>query len=165
LGGGRLVVCHVKEAIAQESGRSGQRRGGGQRPQNIGAWLHIAKDGTITVFTGKVEVGQNVRTSLTQAVAEELRAPVSSIRLVMADTQLTPFDSGTAGSRTTPDMASQFHRVAAAARELLIDLAAEQQKVDRAALVVAEGKITNPKTGTSLSFGQLTKGQKLMKTV
>ncbi|MBI3850968.1 MAG: xanthine dehydrogenase family protein molybdopterin-binding subunit [Verrucomicrobia bacterium] len=165
LGGGVLVVCLVKEAIAQESGRSGRRRGGGQRPQDIGAWLHIAEDGMITVFTGKAEVGQNIRTSLTQAVAEELQAPVSSIRLVMADTQLTPFDSGTAGSRTTPDMASQLHRVAAAARELLLDLAAEQQKVDRTALVVADGKITEPKTGAAFSFGQLTKGKKLMKTV
>ncbi len=72
-------------------------------PQEIGAWLHIGEDGQITVYTGKVEVGQNIRTSLTQVVAEELRAPLGSIQLVMADTQLTPFDMGTFGSRTTPD--------------------------------------------------------------
>ena len=45
-----------------------------------------ARDGTVTVFTGKTEVGQNIRTSLAQAVAEELRTPVASITLVMADT-------------------------------------------------------------------------------
>ena len=80
----------------------------------------------VTVYTGKVEVGQNIRTSLTQAVAEELRAPLTSIRMVMGDTDLTPFDAGTFGSRTTPTMSPQLRKAAAAAREMLIDLAAEQ---------------------------------------
>ena len=71
-------------------------------PEQVNAWLHIAEDGSITVYTGKVEVGQNARTSLTQAAAEELHAPVASIRLVMGDTALTPFDMGTFGSMTTP---------------------------------------------------------------
>ena len=146
-------------------GAGGRRGGGGTRPREIGAWLHIGEDGTITVFTGKVEVGQNIRTSLTQAVAEELRAPMSSIRLVMADTALAPYDAGTFGSRTTPDMAPQLRRVAAAAREALLDLAAEQQKVERGVIVIAGAKIKNSKTGESFAFGQLTKGQKLMKAV
>ena len=102
-------------------------------PDNIGAWLHIGEDGTVTVFTGKTEVGQNIRTSLAQAVAEELRAPIASIKLVMADTALTPYDMGTFGSRTTPTMAPQLRKMAAAARETLIDLAAEKWKTDRAA--------------------------------
>jgi isoquinoline 1-oxidoreductase len=166
LGGGVLVVCFVQHLAAQESGRGGRRGGGGgQRPQEISAWLHIAEDGAVTVFTGKVEVGQNIRTSLTQVVAEELRVPVSSIRLVMGDTQLTPYDGGTVGSGTTPQMASQLRRVGATAREVLIDLAAEQQKVERDILVAGDGKITNSKTGASLGYGQLTKGQKLLKAV
>ena len=104
-------------------------------PQEIGAWLHIGEDGQITVYTGKAEVGQNIRTSLTQVVAEELHAAPRSIRLVMADTQLTPFDMGTFGSRTTPDMSRRLRRTAAAARELLIDVAAETWKADRCAPV------------------------------
>ena len=86
----------------------------------------------MTVFTGKTEVGQNIRTSLTQAIAEELRAPVASIKMVMADTQLTPFDMGTFGSQTTPQMASRLHKIGAAAREALLDLAADHFKADRA---------------------------------
>ena len=78
----------------------------------------------MTVFTGKVEIGQNIRTSLTQTVADELRVPLSGIALVMADTDLTPFDQGTFGSRTTPTMAPQLAKAAATAREMLIDLAA-----------------------------------------
>ena len=85
-----------------------------------------ARTARVTVYTGKVEVGQNARTSLTQAVAEELRTPVSSIRMVMGDTELTPFDMGTFGSQTTPRMWPQIRKAAAAAREMLIDLAAAE---------------------------------------
>jgi nicotinate dehydrogenase subunit B len=83
----------------------------------------------------------------------------------MGDTELTPFDAGTFGSRTTPVMNPQLRRAAAAARELLIDLASDQMKVERSSLVVDAGKVTHPGTGQSLGFGQLSKGQKLMKTI
>ncbi len=119
LGGGLLVLFAVQdETEAQESGRS-RGYGGQPLPQNLAAWLHIAPDGAITVFTGKVEVGQNIRTSLTQAVADELRCPVASIHLVMGDTALTPFDMGTFGSRTTPTMAPVLRKMASTARETL----------------------------------------------
>jgi isoquinoline 1-oxidoreductase len=146
LGCGVVVLFLVDTVLGQESGGGGRRNGrGGQVPSEISAWLHIGEDGTVTVFTGKTEVGQNIRTSLTQAVAEELRAPVASIKLVMADTQLTPWDAGTFGSQTTPQMASRLHRVSAAAREALLDLAADYFKTDRASLTVADGRIS--KTG------------------
>ncbi len=166
LGGGIVIVFTLKEALAQQESGGVRRRGSaGPQPQEIGAWLHIGEDGAVTVYTGKVEVGQNARTSLTQVVAEELRAPLASVRLVMGDTDLTPFDAGTFGSRTTPTMSPQLRKVAAAARELLTDLAADQMKVDRSSLVAADGKIAHPATKRSFSFGQLTKGQKLMKAI
>ncbi len=102
---------------AQESG--GGRRGGQSAPKEIGAWLHIDRNGAVTAYTGKAEVGQNARTSLTQAVAEELGAPMSSIEMVMGDTERTPFDMGTFGSMTTPQMIPQLRKAAAAARQLL----------------------------------------------
>src|SRR5207245_4659597 len=88
-----------------------------------------------------------------------------SIHLVMADTQLTPYDAGTFGSRTTPDMARELRKVAAAARELLIDLAAETWKTDRASLTAADGKIVQKDGKESIGFGKLTQGQKLTKAV
>ena len=125
LGAGVLVVSVLKPAVlAQESG-GGQRRGD-SLPKEIEAWLHIGEDGKINVYTGKAEMGQNIRTSLSQAVAEELHVPIDQIELVMGDTQLTPFDMGTFGSRTTPTMNLQLRKVAAAARETLIGLAAQQ---------------------------------------
>src|SRR5580698_4100410 len=164
LGGGVVLLLALdRGAAAQESGRTGGRRGD-ELPQNIGAWLHIGEDGIVTVFTGKTEVGQNIRTSLAQAVAEELHTPAASIKLVMADTLLTPYDMGTFGSRTTPTMAPQLRRAAATAREALLELAAEKRNVDRAKLSIADGKITGA-GATSLSFGELTKGQKIAKTI
>jgi nicotinate dehydrogenase subunit B len=165
LGGGLVLLLALDNAAtAQESGRGPAFRGDA-RPPELAAWLHIAEDGTITVYTGKTEVGQNIRTSLAQAVAEELRTPIQSIRLVMADTDLTPYDLGTFGSRTTPLMAPQMKKVGAAAREALIDLAAERWKLDRSSIAVAAGAVKNNATGESVGFGELTRGQKLLKTV
>ncbi len=118
LGGGIVIVSICAKAKAQESG-GGRGRGGRAMPQEIGAWLHIDAKGAVTVYTGKVEVGQNARTSLTQAVSEELGAPLTAIELVMGDTARTPYDMGTFGSMTTPQMLSQLRRVSAAARQLL----------------------------------------------
>ena len=130
--GGGIVVLLDDEIYAQETG--GPRRGAaGAVPVEIGAWLHIGETGVVTVYTGKVEVGQNARTSLTQAVVEELHAPVASVQMVMADTDLTPFDIGTVGSMTTPRMWPQIRQAAAAAREMLLDLAAQKWNVDRGA--------------------------------
>jgi nicotinate dehydrogenase subunit B len=165
LGGGLVIALTLGKTLGQQESGGGRGRGNARLPQEIGAWLHIDETGAVTVYTGKVEVGQDIRTSLAQAVAEELRVPVSSIRLVMADTDLCPYDAGTFGSLTTPTMSPQLRRVAAAARELLIDMAAEQLKADRATLLIADGKITSPANKQTLTFGELSKGQKLMKAV
>lgn len=161
LGAGVLVVSVLKPAvIAQESGGARQARRD-SLPKEIAAWLHIGEDGRVTVYTGKVEMGQNIRTSLSQAVAEELHVPIENIEMVMGDTKLTPFDMGTFGSRTTPTMNLQLRKVAAAACDVLIDLAAAQWKVDRQRLVAADGEVTDPQTKRSLAYAQLTKGTQL----
>ncbi|MGA2601515.1 MAG: molybdopterin cofactor-binding domain-containing protein, partial [Bryobacteraceae bacterium] len=79
--GAGIILFLALNGEAQEAG--GARRGGMRgeaMPQNLGAWLHIGEDGIVTVYTGKAEVGQNIRTSLTQAVAEELRMHPGKIR-------------------------------------------------------------------------------------
>jgi isoquinoline 1-oxidoreductase len=134
-------------------------------PPELEAWLHIDETGAVTVFTGKVEVGQGVRASLAQAVAEELRTPVAGVRLVMGDTALTPYDMGTFGSRSTPYMAPQLRKAGATARELLLDLAAEKWNADRATLVASGGAVADPKTGQSVSYGALAAGRRLIHTI
>jgi len=164
-GGGVAVVLIVpRAAAAQESGR--RQRGFEERmPAEIGAWLHLSENGAVTVFTGKAEVGQNIRTSLTQAVAEELRAPVGSIQLIMADTDKTPFDMGTFGSRTTPQMNLQLRRVASACRDLVVALAAKAWNVDAKGLVAENGEVRDPASGKVLSYGELARGQEVAKAV
>ncbi|MGO9260401.1 MAG: molybdopterin cofactor-binding domain-containing protein [Bryobacteraceae bacterium] len=161
--GGGIVVLLADDSDAQEAG-GGARRGTNEAPPTaLSAWLHIGETGLVTVYTGKVEVGQNSRTALTQAAAEELRAPVDSIRLVMGDTALTPFDMGTFGSMTTPRMGPQIRKAAATAREMLLDLASQKWMVERSALSIANGKVTAG--SRSAGFGELTNGQKLTRTI
>ncbi len=161
LGAGIFIACAASKVTAfQESGRT-HRGGEDNLPQEIDAWLHIGEKGEITVFTGKVEVGQNIRTSLSQAVAEELRVSLESVRLVMGDTQLVPFDMGTFGSRTTPVMNLQLRRVSAAARDALVGLAAKQWNADPAHLTAADGKILDAKSDRSASYAELVKGQQI----
>lgn len=160
MGGGILVLAVAPDAIAAAWA---QRRGGPPIPQEIGAWLHIADNGAVTVFTGKVEVGQNARTSITQAASEELRVSPASIKVLMGDTDFVPYDMGTFGSRTTPTMLPQVRKAAAAARELLLDVAAKKSGLDRSKLVAGDGKVAG--AGFSMSYGELAKGQSLDKTI
>ncbi len=135
-GVGIVFIVPLGRAIAQQRGQGESGRGGGdeRQPSDIGAWIHIDEDGGVRVFTGKVEMGQNIRTSLAQAVADELHVPVGTIRMVMGDTDLTPFDRGTFGSLSTPTMAPQLRKAAAAAREALIEMAAQQLSVEPASV-------------------------------
>ena len=161
LGGGILVCAAGPRVSAQESGRASGR---GEPPAEVSAWLHIGGDGRVTVFTGKVEMGQNIRTSLAQQVAEELRVPVASISLVMGDTDRTPYDMGTFGSRTTPTMGPQLRKAAAAAREALIDLAARRWSTDAAGLSAENGGIAGAGE-RRISYGELTRGQELLRVL
>lgn len=160
---GGLLVCLSGTGQAQESGRGGFERH--QLPEDVAAWIHIDTNGAVTVFTGKIECGQGIRTSLAQSVAEELRVPFSSITMIMGDTALTPWDMGTFGSRSTPTMGPQLRNMAAAARQIVVETAAQRWSVAPDALVANAGKVTNPKTGTSLSYGEITRGEKLTGTV
>lgn len=155
LGGGLLVLFSVEGTEAQESGRARHDRRAEPLPENVAAWLHISPDGQITAFTGKVEVGQNARTSLTQAVADELRCAPASIDLVMGDTARCPWDMGTFGSRTTPTMAPILRKMAATAREALIDAAAKKWGADRSSLTFGSGFVTNGGSNKTAGFGEL----------
>jgi CO/xanthine dehydrogenase Mo-binding subunit len=161
-GAGIVVAVAAADTLAQESGR--QRPQGRADTPDLAAWLHIDAAGRVNVSTGKVEIGQNIRTSLSQTVADELRVPMASVTLVMADTDKTPFDQGTFGSMTTPRMAPQLAKAAATAREMLIDLAANRWQADRATLTARDGTIV-ARDGRALTYAELTKGQALTGTI
>lgn len=166
LGAGIVIFAIAKDALAvQESGGTHRRSDDEDLPQGITSWLHIGDDGGVTVFTGKVEIGQNVRTSLAQSVADELRTPFASVRMVMGDTALTPFDFGTFGSRTTPTMAPQLRRAAATARDLLIAEAARELRIAPEELTAADGKVMHRPTGRSITYANLARGKILAQNI
>jgi len=162
LGAGIAVFAIAKDALArQETAPAHRSFHNEELPKDTNAWLHVGEDGSITGFTGKAEIGQNIRTALAQTIADELRAPFESVRMVTADTALTPFDAGTFGSRTTPTITPQLRRVAAAARDLLIEAAAKEWNVAPAGLIAADAKVTDPASGRSLKYAELARGKTL----
>jgi isoquinoline 1-oxidoreductase len=162
LGAGIAVFAMAKDAMAGQETAPGHKSFHNEElPKEISAWLHIGEDGTVTGFTGKAEIGQNIRTALAQTIADELRVPFASVRMVTADTALTPFDAGTFGSRTTPTMTPQFRRVAAAARDVLAGVAAKEWNISGEGLVAADGKITDPASGRTLRYAELARGKTL----
>ncbi len=160
--GGGLVVAFVLQDLFS-FGSNGITSKSSSVPINeVGAWIHIGEDGTVTVFTGKVEVGQNIRTSLSQIVAEELKVPFSSVKMIMGDTDLVPWDAGTFGSRSTPQMGTQLRKAAATAREALVDMAAKSWNIDPTDLTAEDGMVLNTINNKKISYGELTKGQQLL---
>ena len=127
----------------------------------IGPLVHIADDGAIRVFVGKAEVGQNMRASVAQLVAEELRVAPEQIQVIAADTGRDPYDVGTFGSRTTPITGPQVLRAGAAMRDLLVDLAAAGWAVDGAELSVLDGKVVHAPSGRQASFGELARDRQI----
>ena len=131
-----------------------QRAGGSGEPA-LQDRLHLGQDGTITLFTSKVECGQGSRTELTQAAAEELGVSMKRLRLIMADSALGPNDGGTAGSRTTPATVPSVRKGCAAARLLLLETAAKEFGLEVSTLSVEEGAVKGLPSGKTFSYVDL----------
>jgi nicotinate dehydrogenase subunit B len=165
LGAGVAVFATGDKRLAAQETAPSKSFHNEELPTDITAWLHVGQDGTVTAFTGKAEIGQNIRTELSQVVADELRVRFDTVRMVMADTALTPFDAGTFGSRTTPTMTPQLRHVASVARDLLVGFAAKQWNVAPETLVAADAKVTDPASGRSLRYSELARGKTLVQNL
>jgi nicotinate dehydrogenase subunit B len=132
---------------------------------SAGAWIHVGADGLVTAFTGKVDVGQDNRTSLSQRVAEELGVPLDTVGLVMGDTDLCPHDAGTFASRSTPDAGERLRGAAIGTRRLLVELAAERWSVPPEELVAGAGRVREiDGAGRSATYGELVSGLRRVAT-
>lgn len=120
-----------------------------------GVWLHVGATGIATAFTGKVDVGQDNRTALSQLVAEELRIELAAVRMVMGDTDFCPFDIGTFGSRSTPDAGLSLRIAAATARKLLVKMAASRWGIQERGLGVSDGIIYDRSRLRSASYAEV----------
>ncbi|MEW6073391.1 MAG: molybdopterin cofactor-binding domain-containing protein [Planctomycetota bacterium] len=119
----------------------GQRGVGQELPADFNAFLRIGADGRVACFTGKIEMGQGIVTSLAQMLAEELALPLDSVDMVMGDTDLCPWDMGTFGSMSTRFFGPPLRQAAAEARAVLIELAAAALARAPQELVAAAGAV------------------------
>lgn len=132
-----------------------QARDAGMRPAGGGAWVHVGPSGTVTAFSGKVDIGQDNQTAFRLLVAEELAADPGQVRVVQGDTDLCPFDIGTFGSRSMPDAGEPLRRAAAGARQVLLALAARRWDTDIVGLAAASGAVTGGPHGSRIAYGDL----------
>lgn len=153
--GGALVVgFSFSGAIAQAATVAGTPLKS-MNKADVDAWLAVGKDGTITVYSGKVDLGTGTRTALAQMVAEELDVPFSKIEMVMGDTATTIDQGQTAGSLTIPVGGGQLRQAAATARKALVAKAAQQLGASPADLVVQDGVVTARGGGKRVSYAEL----------
>ena len=137
LGSGIVVFfgCDIADLIGQ------QERRGPALTTDLNAFLRIGENGRVTVFTGKIEMGQGIITSLAQMAADELGVSLESIDMIMGDSDQCPFDSGTYGSMSTRVFGPSLRAAAAEARSILLDIAAETLKTTRDKLDVENGAV------------------------
>ncbi len=159
-GGGIFVFVSfpAETLLAQDRRRS--------YPTDVNAYLRIGEDGRVTVFSGKIEMGQGVLTSQAQMMAEELGVALDSIEMVLGDTDRCPWDMGTFGSLTTRMFGPALRAAGAEARAILVQLASEKLGVPKERLVVTNGVVSvrgNP--SQKVAYAQLARGQAITRTL
>jgi nicotinate dehydrogenase subunit B len=120
----------------------------------LDAWIRIEADGSATVCTGKVELGQGIITALAQIAAEELDLPLARLRMISGDTEKAPNEGITSGSQSIEFGGVALRLAGADARAVLIDAAAKRLGVDASKLTVADGVISVP-DGRKVTYGEL----------
>jgi nicotinate dehydrogenase subunit B len=125
-----------------------------QNNRMLDAWLSINADGSATVFTGKVELGQGAVTALAQIAADELDLPLGRITMVSGDTARTPEEGFTSGSLSIESSGTALRLAGAEVRAILIEFAAKQLGVPPEGLSVSDGVISAP-DGRKLGYGEI----------
>lgn len=129
----------------------------------INSWIRLDTDGRVTVLTGKMELGQGIKTALMQIAAEELDVDLKRLNIVTADTGKTPDESYTAGSASIEGSGQAIRNAAAEARKQLLQIASGHLGVTPEKLTVRDGIV---KAGErSVSYWQLLKGKQLQAEV
>jgi isoquinoline 1-oxidoreductase len=161
MGGGIFIFFRPWKTLELFSAPAEQAR---SLPKDYNAFLHIAEDGMVTCYTGKIEMGQGIITSLAQEMAEELNVPFEKVKMVMGDTDLCPYDQGTWGSMSTRSFGPRMRAAAAEARGVLVGMASIQMNIPASQLEVRDGIIVDTKNpANKVSYGQLSKGKRIEK--
>ena len=158
-GAGALIIrFSLSSAFAQNANPAAMPAsklpGSLAKSPRLDAWIKLDAESQVTVFTGKAELGQGIKTALLQCAAEELRLPFNSIKIVTADTELTADEGFTAGSNSMQDSGTAIRHAAAQVREILGNEAARRWNVNAGALKFNEGKIIS-NSGETIEYGAL----------
>jgi len=160
LGGGIIIIFSIGEMGILNGCSNGKE----DSEEDFNAYLRIKEDGRVDCFTGKIEMGQGVITSIAQVLADELDVPLGQVDMVMGDTELCPYDEGTWGSMTTRFFDPVLRAAAAEARMVLVELAAEYLKVNKDQLGTLDGSvIVTDDPQKKVDYVTLTKGQKIVR--
>ena len=135
------------------------------RNPDLDAWIRIDDDGTITLFSGKAELGQGLRTAIARIGAEELDVSLARVRVQTADTASGPNELLTVGSGSMEESGSAMRQAAAEARHHLLELAAKHLGVSLERLEVDDGTISAPGTDRRTSYWELFAGKKFGRAV
>ena len=158
VGGGIVVLVRLRPEGVLAQGRG--------YPTDLNAYLRVGEDGRVTVFSGKIEMGQGVMTSLAQMAAEDLGVSLDAIEMVMGDSDRCPWDMGTFGSLTTRMFGPAVRAAAAEARQVLLRLASERLGVPKDRLAVEAGVVSvKGEPARKVTYGALARGQALVRTV
>src|SRR5437879_9233632 len=118
-----------------------RRAGSLEKNPRLSQWLRVHRDGTVSIFSGKVEIGQGILTALAQIAAEELGIAPERIRMVAADTAASPDEGVTSGSLSIQDSGAALRRACAEARSLLLERAAKRLGTSLGTLQVEDGVV------------------------
>jgi len=156
-GAGLVVAIVYAPVLALAEGSEAQAHLPGSLDRNrlLSAWLRVDPNGTVTVFTGKVEFGQGIGSALAQAAADELDVDYRRITMVTADTSLTPDEGFTAGSQSIEQSGTAIRFACAEARQILLAAAAARLGVEAGELTVSDGTIAAP-GGRHTSYWEVT---------
>ncbi len=154
--GGGIVVLIALDGPLVPTGRAAASK----VPKDFNAFLRIAPDGSVTCFTGKIEMGQGPITSLVQMIADELDVPFERVDIVMGDTDRCPWDLGTWGSLTTRRFGPIFRAAGAEARQVLVQLASEKLDVPITRLRARDGVVFDSRNPSKrVTYGELAQGK------
>jgi nicotinate dehydrogenase subunit B len=159
MGGGIFIFFRPWDTLELFDIQTQQRR---SLPSEFNAFLQIAGDGTVSCYTGKIEMGQGAITSLAQIMADEIEVPYEKVKMVMGDTDLCPWDGGTSGSRTIRSFSPSMRLAAAEAKAVLFELASERLHVPVSRLEVRDGIISEKgNSNNRVTYGELAMGKKI----
>ena len=162
LGGGIIVVYTMGNMTLMKAVARSEE----DKLEDFNAYLRVREDGMVDCYSGKIEMGQGINTSLAMVLADELEVPLKSVNMVMGDTELCPFDAGTWGSMTTRFHDPLVRAAAAEARETLLVLAAGKLNIPKEKLQAKDGMIISKENpGKKISYAELTNGRKIVKTL